>query len=116
MFGFGKQALDDETIALIAMRAGVLDRAEERDRGRVDSNAIHKWVEFAIKEKSVKPDERSMTLIQYSSIAIATDVTGFTDGLLNKLLKGHLVLTQNDVQRAIVLTSKAVKDFAKGMK
>ena len=111
MFGFGTKLLDDETIGLVAIRAGVLARAQEQDTGLVSSGpTVERWLQFAIKERSVKPNEKSMEVLRYISMVIANDCTGFTDEIFNRIhVKGDNTLTQRDTKRAMKLTVDAME-------
>lgn len=115
MFGFGKHKLDEETVAVLALRAGVMCRALEKDRGRFSLEPIDQCVQFAISEKGIKPDAKSMQLLKYCALALAADTTGFTEDFFQRSIKpgGDKMLTEKDVERIYQITSAAMKEVKK---
>jgi hypothetical protein len=96
MFGFGKRDLDNDTMALIGMRAAVLARASEKDGVRMLPGVLNQCLQFAIRERGVKPSDESLSTMRSFTAALVGDDSGFTDDLFHRTLRGGKPLEVSD--------------------
>jgi hypothetical protein len=118
MFGIFKKkaiedALDEDTVALAGITAGIAFKITEKKLGFTPVNETQQLIDdckkAAYQNLSITPDERSRTMIHMVALAFAMDETGFAHRIVNRYQQGDKDIDRGEVQKIWDLTLKQIK-------
>lgn len=119
MFGlFGKkptgESLDEDTILIAGITAGVAFRSMERKLGLTPTQEIPRILEgcknAAYQMLSITPDEKSRSVLHMVALTFAMDDSGLADRITIRYEQGDKSINRNDAQQVWNLTAKKTKE------
>lgn len=117
MFFKKKTALDEDTILLAGIKAGMIFRAQEAKFGRTPLEQINPIMQHCIssvcKQLSVNPDSQSHQVIHAVSTTFAMDESGLARRLTQQFEKGMESISREDAQKVWDLSLSNAEGFAK---
>lgn len=117
MFGFGKHnkevALDEDTVLIAGVTAGVAFRLMEKKMGLTPVHETQKILDHCKKTAydmlSINPDEQSRTVIHMVTLTFAMDETGFAQKIADRYEKGDKSIYAEEAQKIWDLTLQQTK-------
>ncbi len=121
MFGlFGKKpigdALDEDTVLIAGITAGIAFRSMERKLGFTPIQEIPGILEgckaTACRMLSITPDEKSKSVLHMVALTFAMDDSGLAERITTRYEQGNKSIDRDDAQKVWDLTLKKTREAA----
>ena len=117
MFFKKKDTLDQNTIVSYAINVAQIFQDSEDKFGKTPPTQVDSLLSHIKKEVfkagNVNPDNDSLQYLDLLSSSLAFDESGFMAGLRARFSRGDRTVSQEDIQMALNLSMKYVKEFVK---